>query len=127
MERVSRLTSLRSARARSFALPTLKKMSAPTCSDLARFLESCARFLAPLIALCIFVYVDGLAFARFCLSFAWILKYPAPVAPVAPVAHPLAAVAASFDPVPVQILRRSVRGSHGMRRSELIGALCAVA
>jgi hypothetical protein len=108
-------------------------MSVPTCSDLARSFESCARFLAPLFALCIFVYVDGLAFARFCLSFAWILKDPAPVAPVAPVAlvapvaHPLAAVAASFDSVPVQVLRRSVRGSHRMRRSELVGALCAVA
>jgi hypothetical protein len=103
-------------------------MSIPTSSDLARFLESCARFLAPLIALCIFFYVDGLAFARFCLSLSWMLKAPAPVAPpVAPVEHPLAAVAASFDSVPVQILRRSVRGSHRMRRSELIHALCAVA
>jgi len=105
-------------------------MFIPTSSDLARFLESCARFLAPLIALCIFVYVDGLAFARFCLSLSWMLKAPAPVAPVAlvaPVAHPLAAVAASFDSVPVQILRRSVRGSHKMRRSELIGLMCAVA
>jgi len=99
-------------------------MFVPTSSDLARFLESCARFLAPLFALCIFVYVDGLAFARFCLSLSWMLKSSAPVAPVA---HPLAAVAASFDSVPVQILRRSVRGSHRMRRSELIGALCAVA
>jgi hypothetical protein len=99
-------------------------MSIPTSSDLARFLESCARFLSPLIALGIFVYVDGLAFARFCLSLSWMLKAPAPVAPVA---HPLAAVAASFDSLPVQILRRSVRGSHRMRRSELIGALCAVA
>jgi hypothetical protein len=105
----------------------LKKMFVPTSSDLARFLESCARFLAPLIALCIFFYVDGLAFARFCLSLAWMLKAPAPVAPLAPVAHPLAVVAASFDSVPVQILRRSVRGSHRMRRSELIGALCMVA
>lgn len=108
-------------------------MFVPTCSDLARFFESCARFLAPLIALCIFVYVDGLAFARFCLSLSWMLKAPAPVAPVAPVAplaplaHPLATVAASFDSVPVQMLRRSVRGSHRMRRSELIGALCMVA
>jgi hypothetical protein len=100
-----------------------KKMFVPTCSDLARFLESCARFLAPLIALCIFAYVDGFAFARFCLSLAWMLKAPEPVAPVA---HPLAAVAESLDSVPVQILRRSVRGSHRMRRSELIGALCAV-
>ena len=104
-----------------------KSMLVPTCSDLARFLKSCARFLAPLFALCIFVYVDGLSFARFCLSLAWMLKPPAPVAPVAPVAHPLAAVAASFDSVPVQMLRRSVRGSHRMRRSELIGALCMVA
>jgi len=99
-------------------------MSVPTCSDLARSFESCARFLAPLIALCIFAYVHGLAFARFCLSFAWLLKDPPPVAPVA---HPLAAVAASLDSVPVQILRRSVRGSHRMRRSELIGLMCAVA
>ena len=104
-----------------------KSMFVPTCSDLARFLESCARFFAPLFALCIFAYVDGFAFARFCLSLSWMLKAPAPVAPVAPVAHPLAAVAASFDSVPVQVLRRSVRGSHRMRRSELIGALCAVA
>lgn len=102
-------------------------MFVPTSSDLARFLESCARFLAPLIALCIFVYVDGLAFARFCLSLRWMLKVSAPVAPVAPVAHPLATVAASLDSVPVQILRRSVRGSHRMRRSELICALCMVA
>jgi len=60
-----------------------KSMSVPPCSDLARAFESCARFLAPLIALCIFAYVDGFAFARFCLSLAWMLKAPAPVAPVA--------------------------------------------
>ena len=50
---------------------------------------------------------------------------PAPAA--APAVHPLALLAADrFESVTVRQLRRYVRRSAGMRRAELIGALCAV-
>jgi hypothetical protein len=52
---------------------------------------------------------------------------PAPTAAPAPAVHPLALIAADrFESVTVRQLRRYVRRSAGMRRAELIGALCAV-
>jgi len=111
---------------RTLAFFILKKMLIPSCSDLSRSFESCARFVAPAVALCIFTYCHGLDFARFCLSLRWMLKTPKR-APILPIVHPLSAVADSLDVVPVKILRRSIRGSYRMKRAELIGQICALA
>ena len=98
----------------------------------ARF-ESIARAVA-VVAVAFYVAGEIIGRAVHCLN-DWLAGVapvapvaPAPVAPapVAPAMHPLALLAADrFDSVTVRQLRRYVRRSAGMRRADLIGALCA--
>jgi hypothetical protein len=104
----------------------------PSFSDSAigaRF-ESIARVVAAVV---VAFYVAGELFGRAIHALndwlACAAPAPAPTAAPAPApaVHPLALIAAErFGPVTVRQLRRYVRRSAGMRRAELIGALCAV-
>jgi hypothetical protein len=102
--------------------------SMPSFSDSvigARF-ESIARVVAAVV---VAFYVAGELFGRAIHALNdWLAGVaPAPTAAPAPAVHPLALIAADrFESVTVRQLRRYVRRSAGMRRAELIGALCAV-
>ena len=93
----------------------------------ARF-ESIARAVA-VVAVAFYVAGEIIGRAVHCLN-DWLAGVapvaPVAPAPVAPAMHPLALLAADrFDSVTVRQLRRYVRRSAGMRRADLIGALCA--
>ena len=89
----------------------------------ARF-ESIARVVAAVV---VAFYVAGELFGRAIHALNDWLACAAPAPTAAPAVHPLALIAADrFESVTVRQLRRYVRRSAGMRRAELIGALCAV-